>query len=41
MESAEVTEMMEVHIDRSYTQCFYKAEDEVAGRQRLDGNWWN
>ena len=41
MESAEGTEMMEVCIDRSYTQCFYKAKDEVVGEWRLDGNWQN
>ena len=28
-------------MDRSYTQCFYKVKDEVAGEQRLDGNWRN
>ena len=37
----EGVELTEEHIDRSYTQCFYKVKDEVAGRWSLDGNWWN
>ena len=37
----EGAELMEEHIDRSYTQHFYKAIDEFAGEQRLDSNWQN